>query len=95
MILGCSRSVAAEFSFFLGIPVMFGASLLKIAKHGLGFSGEQIFILIFGMLVAFIVAVLTISFLMKYIRKHNFKIFGYYRIVLGIIVLIWFTLLEH
>lgn len=95
MILGCSRSVAAEFSFFLGIPVMFGASLLKIAKHGLGFSGEQIFILIFGMLVAFIVAVLTISFLMKYIRKHNFKVFGYYRIVLGIIVLIWFTLLEH
>ena len=95
MILGCSRSVAAEFSFFLGIPVMFGASLLKIVKHGLGFSGEQIFILIFGMLVAFIVAVLTISFLMKYIRKHNFKVFGYYRIVLGIIVLIWFTLLEH
>ena len=95
MILGCSRSVAAEFSFFLGIPVMFGASLLKIVKHGLGFSGEQIFILIFGMLVAFIVAVLTISFLMKYIRKHNFKIFGYYRIVLGIIVLIWFTFFGH
>lgn len=95
MILGCSRSVAAEFSFFLGIPVMFGASLLKIAKHGLGFSGEQIFILIFGMLVAFIVAVLTISFLMKYIRKHNFKVFGYYRIVLGIIVLIWFTFFGH
>ncbi len=95
MILGCSRSVAAEFSFFLGIPVMFGASLLKIVKHGFGFSGEQIFILIFGMLVAFIVAVLTISFLMKYIRKHNFKVFGYYRIVLGITVLIWFTLLGH
>ncbi len=95
MILGCSRPVAAEFSFFLGIPVMFGASLLKIVKHGFGFSGEQIFILIFGMLVAFIVAVLTISFLMKYIRKHNFKVFGYYRIVLGITVLIWFTLLGH
>ncbi len=95
MILGCSRSVAAEFSFFLGIPVMFGASLLKIVKHGFGFSGEQIFILIFGMLVAFIVAVLTISFLMKYIRRHNFKVFGYYRIVLGITVLIWFTLLGH
>lgn len=95
MILGCSRAVAAEFSFFLGIPVMFGASLLKIVKHGFGFTGEQVFILVFGMLVAFIVAVLTISFLMKYIRKHNFKVFGYYRIVLGVIVLIWFTLLGH
>lgn len=95
MILGCSRPVAAEFSFFLGIPVMFGASLLKIVKHGLGFTGEQVFILIFGMLVSFLVAVFAISFLMKYIRKHDFKVFGWYRIVLGIIVLIWFTVLGH
>ena len=95
MILGCSRAVAAEFSFFLGIPVMFGASLLKIVKHGFSFTGAQVFILIFGMAVAFLVAVLTISFLMKYIRKHDFKAFGYYRIVLGIIVLIWFTMLGH
>ena len=90
MILGCSRAVAAEFSFFLGIPVMFGASLLKIVKHGFSFTGEQVFILVFGMLVAFIVAVLTISFLMKYIRKHDFKVFGWYRIVLGILVLGYF-----
>ena len=95
MILGCSRPVAAEFSFFLGIPVMFGASLLKIVKHGLGFTGEQVFILIFGMLVSFLVAVFAISFLMKYIRKHDFKVFGWYRIGLGIIVLIWFTVLGH
>ena len=95
MLLGCSRAVAAEFSFFLGIPVMFGASLLKIVKHGFAFTGAQVFILLFGMAVAFLVAVLTISFLMKYIRKHDFKLFGYYRIVLGIIVLIWFTLLGH
>ena len=90
MILGCSRSVAAEFSFYLGIPVMFGAGLLKIVKHGLGFTGAQIFILLFGMLIAFLVAVYTIKFLMKYIKRHDFKLFGYYRIVLGIIVLIYF-----
>ena len=95
MILGCSRPVAAEFSFFLGIPVMFGASLLKIVKHGFGFTGEQVFILIFGMLISFLVAVFAINFLMKYIRKHDFRVFGWYRIVLGIIVLIWFTVLGH
>lgn len=93
MLLGCSRAVAAEFSFFLGIPVMFGASLLKIVKHGFSFTGAQVFILLFGMAVAFLVAVFTISFLMKYIRKHDFKAFGYYRIVLGAIVFIWFTIL--
>lgn len=95
MILGCSRTVAAEFSFFLGIPVMFGASLLKIVKHGFGFTGFQVFELIFGMLVSFLVAVYTIRFLLKYIRKNDFTVFGYYRIVLGVIVLIWFTLLGH
>ena len=74
---------------------MFGASLLKIVKHGFGFTGEQVFILIFGMLISFLVAVFAINFLMKYIRKHDFRVFGWYRIVLGIIVLIWFTVLGH
>ncbi len=95
MILGCSRPVAAEFSFFLGIPVMFGASFLKIVKHGLGFTGEQVFILIFGMLVSFLVSVFAIRFLMKYIKKHDFTVFGWYRIVLGILVFIWFTVPAH
>ena len=95
MILGCSRPVAAEFSFFLGIPVMFGASLLKIVKHGFGFTPFQVFELLFGMAVSFAVAVCTIRFLMKYIRKNDFTVFGYYRIVLGIIVLVWFTVLGH
>lgn len=90
MILGCSRSAAAEFSFFLGIPVMFGASLLKLVKFGLHFTGAEIFTLIFGMVVAFLVSVYSIKFLMTYIRRNDFKLFGYYRIVLGIIVLLYF-----
>lgn len=93
MILGCSRAVAAEFSFYLGIPVMFGAGFLKIVKHGFGFTGTQVFILLFAMLVAFLVAMYTIKFLMKYIRRHDFTVFGYYRIVLGIIVLAYFNLI--
>ena len=91
MILGCSRSAAAEFSFFLGIPVMFGASLLKIVKFGLGFSGWEVFILLFGMVVAFLVSVYSIKFLMSYIRRNDFKMFGYYRIVLGAVVLLYFA----
>jgi undecaprenyl-diphosphatase len=90
MILGCSRAASAEFSFFLGIPVMFGASLLKIVKFGFNFSGPQIFCLILGMVVAFAVSVYAIKFLMGYIRQHDFKFFGYYRIVLGAIVLLYF-----
>lgn len=90
MILGCSRAASAEFSFFLGIPVMFGASLLKIMKFGFNFSGPQIFYLILGMVVAFAVSVYAIKFLMGYIRQHDFKFFGYYRIVLGAIVLLYF-----
>lgn len=90
MLLGCSRSLSAEFSFFLGIPVMFGASLLKLIKHGFVFTGEQYFLLLIGMFISFIVACFSIRFLIRYIKKHNFKIFGYYRIVLGIVVLIWF-----
>ncbi len=90
MILGCSRAASAEFSFFLGIPVMFGASLLKIVKYGANFSGTQVFYLILGMVVAFVVSVYAIKFLMGYIRQHDFKFFGYYRIVLGAVVLLYF-----
>lgn len=93
MLIGCSRSAAAEFSFFLGIPVMFGASFLKIVKfflEGGGFSFAEFFYLVLGMAVAFAVSVYSIKFLMGYIRKHDFKFFGYYRIVLGIIVLSYF-----
>lgn len=90
MVLGCSRSAAAEFSFFLGIPVMFGASLLKLVKFGFGFTAAEIFTLIFGMVVAFLVSVYSIKFLMSYIRRNDFKLFGYYRIVLGVVVLLYF-----
>lgn len=93
MLIGCSRSAAAEFSFFLGIPVMFGASFLKIVKFfldGGGFSLAEFVYLILGMAVAFAVSVYSIKFLMGYIRRHDFKFFGYYRIVLGIIVLSYF-----
>lgn len=92
MILGCSRAASAEFSFFLGIPVMFGASLLKVVKYGMNFTGSQIFYLILGMVVAFVVSVYSIKFLMGYIRQHDFKFFGYYRIVLGAVVLLYFII---
>ena len=87
MVLGCSRGAAAEFSFFLGIPVMFGASFLKLVKFfikGNALTGPQ------GMLVAFGVSVYSIQFLMGYVRRHDFKFFGYYRIILGIVVLAYF-----
>ncbi|HBG13149.1 MULTISPECIES: undecaprenyl-diphosphate phosphatase [Clostridia] len=92
MILGCSRAASAEFSFFLGIPVMFGASLLKVVKYGMNFTGSQIFYLILGMVVAFVVSIYSIKFLMGYIRQHDFKFFGYYRIVLGAVVLLYFII---
>ncbi|MEG1887556.1 MAG: undecaprenyl-diphosphate phosphatase [Oscillospiraceae bacterium] len=88
--LGASRSVSAEFSFFLSIPVMFGASLLKLVKSGLHFTGAEWSALAVGTVVAFVVSVFAIKFLMSYIKKHDFKAFGYYRIVLGIILLIYF-----
>lgn len=90
LLIGASRSVAAEFTFFLAIPVMFGASLLKIVKFGLSFTGVEIFLLLLGCLVSFGVSIFAIKFLMKYIQTHDFKAFGYYRIVLGIIVLAYF-----
>ena len=90
--IGISREVIAEFTFFLAIPVMFGASLLKIVKFGFDFTGAQIVILLAAMVVAFLVSVIVIKFLMSYIKKHNFKVFGWYRIVLGILVLGYFAL---
>ncbi len=94
LILGVSRTIAAEYTFFLAIPVMFGASLLKIVKFGLVFTHQEIVLLSIAMLVAFVVSILVIQFLMGYIRKHNFKIFGWYRIVLGIVVLAYFFFLS-
>ncbi len=90
MILGCSRGAAAEFSFFLGIPVMFGASLLKIVKFGRMFTGPEIGYLLIGMVTSFIVSILSIKFLLNYVRKNDFKFFGYYRIILGVIVFAYF-----
>lgn len=89
LLLGVSRTVAAEFTFFLAIPVMFGASLLKLVKFNFAFTGMEIAILLVGMVVAFITSMFIIKFLMSYIKKHDFKVFGYYRIVLGIIVLLY------
>lgn len=98
LILGLERSVAASFTFFLAIPVMVGASLLKLLKYilkvGLVFQAGELLLLGVGCLVAFIVSILIIKFLMNYIRKHDFKVFGYYRIVLGIIVLAYFLFLS-
>jgi undecaprenyl-diphosphatase len=91
MLIGSSRYVATEFSFFLAIPTMFGASLLKLVKFfkaGHVFVGNQLAILLVGMIVSFIVAYLSIKFLLKYVQTHDFKPFGWYRIVLGIIVII-------
>ena len=92
MLMGCSRKVSAEFSFFLGIPVMLGASILKLVKFGFHFTGTELFYLILGMLVAFFVSVYSIRFLLGWIRKNDFRPFGYYRIVFGVIVLIWYAI---
>ena len=90
LLLGVSRTVAAEFTFFLAIPVMFGASLLKLVKFSFAFTGMELAILLVGMIVAFITSMFIIKFLMSYIKKHDFKVFGWYRIVLGIIVIFYF-----
>jgi len=94
LMIGVSRKVAAEFTFFLAIPVMLGASLLKIVKFGLAFTGTEALLLLTGMLVAFVVSVIVIRFLMGYIKKNDFKVFGWYRIVLGALVLIYFFLIK-
>ncbi len=88
LLIGVSRTVAAEYTFFLAIPVMFGASLLKLVKFGFSFTTSQLIILIVGMVVAFVISLLVIRFLMGYIKKHDFKVFGWYRIALGALVLI-------
>ena len=90
LLLGVSRAVATEFTFFLAIPAMLGASAVKLIHFGLNFTASQAFLLILGMVVSFAVSIVAIKFLMRYIKKHDFKVFGYYRIVLGIIVLLYF-----
>lgn len=91
IILGMDRKTASEYTFFLAIPVMLGASLLKLVKFGFAFSGFELALLVIGMVTAFAVSLFAIRFLLKYIKDHDFKVFGIYRIVLGIIVLIYFV----
>lgn len=92
LLIGVSRTVAAEFTFFMAVPVMLGASLLKILKFGFVFEAAEVVILVVGMVVAFAVSVVAIKFLMGYIKKNDFKVFGWYRIVLGILVLAYFMI---
>ncbi|MEG1336356.1 MAG: undecaprenyl-diphosphate phosphatase, partial [Clostridiales bacterium] len=87
---GVSRTAAAEFTFFLAVPTMLGASAFKLLKFGLNFTGAEMITLAVGMVVAFVVSVIAIKFLMGYIKKHDFKIFGWYRIVLGLILIAYF-----
>ena len=94
VLLGTSRYVATEFSFFLAVPTMLGASALKLVKSGFAFNGFEWLVLATGSIVAFVVSILAIKFLLDYIKKHDFKVFGYYRIVLGIIVLAYFWFLK-
>lgn len=90
LLIGVSREIAAEFTFFLAIPVMFGASLLKLLKFGFAFTSFELIVLGVGTVVSFVVSVWAIKFLMGYIKKHDFKVFGWYRIILGIILLAYF-----
>jgi len=92
LLLGVSRTCAAEFTFFLAVPTMLGASLLKLLKFGFVFTGMELAILLVGMIVAFVVSVVVIRFLMDYVKRHDFKVFGWYRIVLGVIVIAYFML---
>lgn len=94
LMIGVSRTVAAEFTFFLAIPVMLGASLLRLVRFGFAFTAAELVLLLVGMLVAFIVSILVIRFLMSYIKKHDFKVFGWYRVILGILVLFYFFVIR-
>lgn len=94
LLIGISRTVAAEFTFYLAVPVMFGASLLKIVKFGFDFTGGELAVLLTGMIVAFLVSLFVIRFLMDYIKKHDFKVFGWYRIILGALVIIYFSVIK-
>ena len=91
LLIGVTRTAAAEFTFFLAVPTMFGASLLKMVKGGFAYTSTEIGLLLIGMVTAFIVSIIAIKFLMGYIKKHDFKAFGWYRIVLGILVLGYFV----
>ena len=91
-LVGTKRDVAAEFTFFLAIPVMLGVSLLKILKFGFVFTNTELIILLVGMFVAFITSIFAIKFLVNYVKAHDFKVFGYYRIILGVIVLLYFLI---
>ena len=93
LLVGVSRVAAAEFTFFLAVPVMFGLSFLKLLKFGFVFTSAELIILLIGCVTAFIVSVFVISFLMGYIKKKDFKLFGWYRIILGVIVIAYFTLI--
>ena len=92
LLIGVSRVAAAEFTFFLAVPVMFGLSFVKLLQFGFTFTSAEIWTLVVGCLVAFLVSVVVIKFLMGYVKKHDFKVFGWYRIVLGAVVLLYFTL---
>lgn len=92
LIFGVSRTAAAEFTFFLALPTMIGASLLKLLKFGFSFTSAEIVILVLGMIIAFVVSLMTIKFLMNYVKKHDFAAFGIYRIILGAIILILIAL---
>ena len=92
LLLGMDRSIITEYTFFLAIPVMFGASLLKLVKFGFAFTSTQLIILFVGLLTAFIVSLFSINFLLKYIKKNDFKIFGWYRIILGLIIILYFII---
>lgn len=94
IIFGTSRYVAAEFTFFLAIPIMFGASFLKMVKFGFNYSSQEVIIMLVGLLVAFIVSIASIKFLLQYIKKNDFKAFGWYRIILGVIVIAYFVFLN-
>lgn len=94
ILIGVSRSVAAEFTFFLAIPAMFGASLMELMDFGMNFTKTEISLLLIGMVVSFLVSVVVIRFLMSYIKKHDFKAFGWYRIVLGILVIVYFGFIK-
>lgn len=92
LLIGVSRSVAAEYTFFLAVPVMFGASALKLVKFGFDFTSQELIILFVGLVSAFVISILAIKFLMSYIKKHDFTVFGWYRIILGAAVILYFAL---
>ena len=94
LLLGVSRTVAAEYTFFLAIPGMFGAALCMLLKFGLAFTSMEFWIMMVGLITAFVSSIIVIKFLMRYIKKHDFKVFGWYRIALGLLVLLYFLVLK-